>query len=181
MSRAITALALTFALGFGPALAQDEIPAPPEGWWRDLADAEGGLPVATYELTAGPTTMQLTVSIDSIEGNNLTYTAATTMDGNELPGLTRSVNLDENPRGVDELPEDAKVTRGESETIEALGRSFECTIFTIEMQGQTMTMWHSAELPPCFSGAAVKMESSVAGQKSVMILTGYKGKMIGSE
>ncbi len=173
-------LMLTLALSFVPALAQevDEMPSPPDGWWRDLADAEGNLPSATYDLSAGAEKLSLTMTIDAIDGSRLTYTTVTTYKGNAMPAQTQTVDLAENPSGADTLPEGAAITRGATETLEVGGRSLECTVYTITVDGSSTEMWHCAALPPVFSGAAAKLITEAQGQKSQMVLRSYSGKLI---
>ncbi len=178
MSKLTLPLLLSCLLLATPLLAQDTMPTPPENWWENLQADDGSYPSATYAVTAGAVAMKMTLSIDRIEGTLMTYTVVTAMGGNEMPGQTQTVDLAEGG-GAQKLPEGAKVTRGETVTVEAAGTSFECTIYSIELPNQKIQMWHSPQIPPIFHGSGVKMDTNNAGQEANMMLESYTGKLIG--
>jgi hypothetical protein len=200
-----SALFLGFALLGAPALAQEdpsagdttapdapapeaggdttELPKPADGWWKSL---EGG-ETAKYEVVQMGQSMEMVLTVDSIEGTTLTFTAKMRMPGGmEAPPQTQTVDLNDENALKGDMPADSKVTKVGEETIELAGRSWDCTIYDIEGTNQgvplKMKMWHCPDLPPVFNNSSVKMEMEVeqGGMKinASMLLVAYGKNLV---
>lgn len=140
----------------------DKLPMPKDGWWKTIKAGE----MARYEVTQMGTKMEMQISVDSLNGTEVTFTAKMVMPGGmEAPPQTQTIDASDKSAMNENMPGDAKVTKVGQETIQMAGRAWNCTVYEIEGSNQgmplKMKMWHCPDLPPIFNNSAIKMEMNV--------------------
>lgn len=174
--------ALLTVVGFsGSALAGDEWPQPVDKWWESLKPGD----TATFEYTMPPPnsySMRTVTKIVKVKGTEITFSSQSFMQGTPLPATTMTIDVasKEPVPGVPYTPNAPKatITKGKNRTYKAGGKTFNCTEFTIKVEGQTTKVCHSTQLPLIFNGGNVTSESDAEGNNLKIKLIDYSGKLL---
>lgn len=154
--------------------AQDSWPKPVSKWWTQL---EGG-EKATFEMDMGQMVMTMEITIDKVDGSKITMTNRSSVGENTMPEQTQTVDAVAETEEISGIPAGSSVNKGKSDTFTAGSTKLDYTVYDLTVEGEKMTVWHSKELPPIFSGGNVWMETSTAQGPITVKLTDYQGTLL---
>jgi len=163
-------VALTLGTAVVAMSGGDTFPMPPEGWWKSLKGGETGI----FKLVMGSTELEMVVTIEKVDGSNITFSTQSFMGETVLPKNTLIIDAASNFLSYGKLPPGATVKKLEDTIYEAGGQRFNCTIYEIEAKGQKMKVWHSPQLPPILNWGNVKMVTE--GEE--ITLKSYRGSLL---
>ncbi|MDC3378966.1 hypothetical protein OAX78_01625 [Planctomycetota bacterium] len=141
--------------------AASSLPTPPDGWWENVEPGQ----TATFAVSQMGQNFNMILTVASREEQLITFNMQMLMGDMEMgPPQTETLDASDQEQ-LNDLPEGSKVTEVGTETIEAGGQSWDCTIFEIETENQgmpmTMKMWHCPDLNPVFNRGCVKAEMNM--------------------
>lgn len=163
----------------GTAVSEENAwPTPPKGWWESLSGGETAIFEWYMVSDVGKMKQKQVITIESVENSQITFKTQNFVGEDAISPHIRTVDVATDFQSVTGLPPGVKVEKGEETMIEVDGRSYNCTIYYIDINGNKMKVWHSSQLPPIFQKGNIKMEMETAENKTTIILTSYTGAFI---
>ncbi len=171
---AMVVSALFVAGACSTALAADEWPGPPSGWWEVLRAGDS----ATFEMESGERRVTSKITIIGVDGQFITFSTQTRTEKGPEPEHIQTVDA-RSPEAGGSAPPDAVIIEGTSEVYEAGGSVFDCTKYEVMLKDLAIEVCHSAQLPVIYNGGNVWLETSVEDMVSTIRLKEYTGEMLG--
>ena len=175
----LTIVAFTLGTAVVALSEGDTFPVPPEGWWKSLKGGETCIyKTVTNSNVLGSWEMETVMTIEKVNGSNITYNTQTSKGKTVFPKETQTVNAVDSLARNKSLPPGTILKKLEDTIYEAGGLRFNCTIYEFEVQGMKRKYWYSPQLPYTFYGGCVKIVEEAAGMITEVTLKSYNGSLL---